>query len=130
MRFIGFGAQADFFHFDLRLRFLGFPFFFGTFINKLAIIDDTADGRVGVGGNFHKIQLGVACDLQCLSGGNNTDIAAIWPDQADFRDADALIDSKFCSADKLSPIAKQLTSPRLVFWRADNTMKARESSTK
>jgi hypothetical protein len=65
-----------------------------------------------------------------LSGGNNTDITAIWPDQADFRDADALIDSKLCSADKLSPIAKQLTSPRLVFWRADNTMKTWESSTK
>jgi hypothetical protein len=65
-----------------------------------------------------------------LSEWNNTDIAAIRPDQADFRDADALIDSKFCSADKLSPNSKQLTSPRLVFWRDDDTMKARESSTK
>jgi len=38
--------------------------------------------------------------LQGLPDGNNADIAAIWTDQADFRDADALIDSKFCSADK------------------------------
>jgi hypothetical protein len=65
-----------------------------------------------------------------LSEGNNPDIAAIWPDQADFRDADALIDTKFCSADKLSPNSKQLTSHRLVFWRADNTMNVGESSTK
>ena len=100
MGFIRFGAQADFLDFDLGLCLLGFAFLLGTLINELAIVDHTADGRVGVGGNFHKVQLGVACNLQCLSGGNNTDIAAIWPDQADFRDADALIDSKFCSADK------------------------------
>ena len=100
MGFIGFRAQADFLDFDLGLCLLGFAFLLGTFVNELAIVDHPADGRVGVGGDFHKIQLGVACDLQGLSEGNNADVASIWPDQADFRDADALIDTKFCSADK------------------------------
>jgi hypothetical protein len=35
-----------------------------------------------------------------LLDGNNTNIAAIGPDQSDLRNADALIYSKFCSADK------------------------------
>lgn len=49
VRFIGLGTQADFLDFDLGLRLFGFAFLFGTFINELAIIDDTADRRSGVG---------------------------------------------------------------------------------
>ena len=100
MRLIGFRTQADFLDLDLGLRPLGFAFLLSTFVNELAIVDHAADGRTGVGGYFHKVQIGVAGDLQGLSGGNDTDVAAVGSDQTDFRGADALIDSKFCSADK------------------------------
>jgi hypothetical protein len=36
-----------------------------------------------------------------LLNGDNSNVAAIGSDQADFRNADALIHSKFCSADML-----------------------------
>ena len=83
------------------MRLFGFAFLLGAFINELAVIDHAADGGSRVRRNLHKLQLGVACDLQSLTNGNNTNVAAIGPDQSDFRDADALIYSKFCSADML-----------------------------
>ncbi len=49
VRFVGLGTQADFLDFDLGLCPFGFAFFLGTLINELAIIDDTADRRIGVG---------------------------------------------------------------------------------
>jgi hypothetical protein len=55
--------------------------------------------------------------LQSLANRYNTDIATIWPDQANFRDADALIYSKFVGADMLLLIIYE-TNPafsRLVF---------------
>ena len=100
MRFIRFWAQADFFYFDLGLGPLRLTVFLCPLIDELSKIHDAADGRSGVGGYFHKVQLGVACNLQGLPDGNNTDISTIWAYQSDLRDADALIDSKFCSADK------------------------------
>ena len=100
VRFIGLGTQADFLDFDLGLRLFGFAFFLGALINELAIIDDTADRWSCVWRYFNQIQFGVACDLQGLAYRYNTDVAAIRPDQADLRDADALIYSKVCSADK------------------------------
>jgi hypothetical protein len=55
--------------------------------------------------------------LQSLANRHNTDIAAIWTNQANFRDADALIYSKFIGADMLLLIVYE-TNPaflRLVF---------------
>ena len=49
VRFIGLGTQADFLDFDLGLRPFGLAFLLGALINELAIIDDTADRRIGVG---------------------------------------------------------------------------------
>jgi hypothetical protein len=39
--------------------------------------------------------------LQSLAGRDNAHITAIWPNQANFRNADALIYSKFIGADML-----------------------------
>ena len=55
------------------------------------------------------------CNLQGLFDGNDSDVSAVWPDQADFRDADALVDSKFVSADKLLLIPID-TNPARVGW--------------
>jgi hypothetical protein len=55
--------------------------------------------------------------LQSLTYRHNTDIAAIWTNQANFRDADTLIYSKFVGADMLLLIINE-TNPaflRLVF---------------
>jgi hypothetical protein len=49
MCFIGLGTQADFLDFDLGLCLFGFAFFLGALINELAIIDDTANRRIGIG---------------------------------------------------------------------------------
>ena len=95
MRFICLRTEADFLDLDLGLCFLGLTFFFGAFINELAVIDYAADRRIGIRRDFDKVQLGVACDLQGLTYGYNSNVPAIRPDQADLRDADALIYSKF-----------------------------------
>ena len=100
MGLICFWTQADFLDFDLGLRFFGLAFFLGALINELAVINHTTNWGRGVWRNLHKIQLGVACNLQGLAYRHNPDIATIWSDQSNFRDADALIYSKFCSADK------------------------------
>jgi hypothetical protein len=55
--------------------------------------------------------------LQSLANRHNADIAAVWTNQANFRDADALIYSKFVGADMLLLIIYE-TNPaflRLVF---------------
>jgi hypothetical protein len=67
--------------------------------------------------------------LQGLLDGDNTDVSAIRPDQTDFVDPNALVDSKFCSADKIL-LFRTVNQPLAGFWRTDNTMKASESSTK
>jgi hypothetical protein len=95
MGFICLWPQADFFDLDLGLGSFRLAVFLGPLINELSKIHDTADGRGGIGGDFHKVQLGVARNLQGLPDGNNTDVSTIWADQSDFRDADALINSKF-----------------------------------
>ena len=101
MGFVGLRAQADFLDLDLGLGFLCLTVLFGAFVDELAVVDHTADGRIGIRRDLDQVQLGVACDLQSLSYGNNANVASIGPDQSDFRDADALINSKFCSADML-----------------------------
>lgn len=93
--FVRLRAQADFLDLDLGLGFLCLAVLFGPFVDKLAVVDHTADGWIGVRRDLDQVQLGVACDLQGLADRYNTDIAAIRPDQADLRDADALINSKF-----------------------------------
>ena len=95
VRFICLRTEADLLDLDLGLCFLGLTFFFGAFINELAVIDYAAHRGIGIRRDFYKVQLGVACDLQGLTYGYNTNVAAIRPDQADLRDADALIYSKF-----------------------------------
>ena len=95
VRFVRLRAQTDFLDLDLGLRFLRLTVLLGPFVDELAVIDHTADRRVGVGGDLHKIQLGVACDLQSLAYRHNADVATIRTDQANLRDADALIYSKF-----------------------------------
>ena len=95
VRFVRLRAQADFLDFDLGLRLFGFAFFLGAFINELAIVYHAADGGSGVWRYFDKIQLGVACNLESLAERHDTDVAAIWSNQTDLRDADALIYSKF-----------------------------------
>jgi hypothetical protein len=93
--FVRLRAQADFLDLNLGLGFLGFAVLFSPFVDELAVVNHTADRRIGVRRDLDQVQLSVACDLQGLADRYDTDVAAIWPDQADFRDADALINSKF-----------------------------------
>jgi hypothetical protein len=48
VRFTGLGSQADFLDFDLGLGLAGLTFLLRPFIDELAIINDTADRRIGV----------------------------------------------------------------------------------
>ncbi|WP_345325153.1 hypothetical protein [Candidatus Villigracilis proximus] len=54
-----------------------------------------------LGRNLHKIHIGIAGNLQSLANRHDAHITTIWADQANFRDADALIYSKFVGADML-----------------------------
>jgi hypothetical protein len=86
-------------------------------IPELAKIHYTTNRRYSSGRNFHEIHVGIAGNLQSLTYRHNTDIAAIWTNQANFRDADTLIYSKFVGADMLLLIINE-TNPaflRLVF---------------
>ena len=78
-----------------------FAFFLRFFVNEFPKIHYTTNRRGGPGGNLYKVHLGIAGNLQCLADRYNTDITAIWADQANLRDADALIYSKFVGADML-----------------------------
>ena len=94
MSLVRFGPQPDFFDFDLGLGPFGLTILLRPLINELSKVHHTADGRIGIRRNLHKVQLGIAGNLQGLADRHNTNVAAIRPDQSDFRNPDALIYSK------------------------------------
>ena len=132
MSSVCFWTQADFLDFDLCLGFPGFAFLLCFFVDELAKVHDTTNRGGGTGGDLYKIHLGITGNLQGLTNRHDTDIATIWPDQANFRDADALIYTKFVGADMLL-LFNYETNPAICGWffsGANDTMKAYDSSIK
>jgi hypothetical protein len=49
------GADANLFDLDDLLALFRFAFLFRPFVLVLAIVQNTADGRIGVGGNLYEV---------------------------------------------------------------------------
>ena len=84
---------------------------------NLTEIHHATNRRGCTGRNLHKIQLGVTGNLQRLTNRHHADVPTVGSDKANFRDADALIHSKFISADMLLLLVYEQIQPclRLVF---------------
>jgi len=123
--------QPDFLHLNFGLSFLCLAFFLCSFIDELSKIHHTANGRVSVGRDLDQVEFGVAGKFQGFLDGHYTDVVPVGTNQADFRNTDAFIYSKFVGADMLLLLTIQQTASLwLAFSRTDDTMNVGESSTK
>jgi hypothetical protein len=52
----GLWAQTDFFDLNFGLRFSRFAFLLFFFVEELAVVDDFANGRVGIRSDLYQIQ--------------------------------------------------------------------------
>jgi len=100
VRVVGLGAQADFLDFDLGLLLASLAFLLRSLVEELPKVHRTADGRGGVGGNLHQVEFRLAGDLQGLLDWHDANVLSIGADQANLRNPDGLIYSKFICADK------------------------------
>ena len=71
---------------------LGFMGLFLQRIEKLAVVQDAADRRLGFGRNLDQVQLLFPGDLQGLGDGEDADLVLFFVDQADFLGRDLLVD--------------------------------------
>ena len=89
----GLGAHADLFDLDFLLRLLGLFFFLCPLVNKLAVIDDTANRRLGVWSHFYQIEISLIGFCHGFFYRYDTDIFTAGINQADFFGSDTFIDS-------------------------------------
>ena len=68
---VGLRSETDFLHLDLHL--LGLHFFLALLllVEELGVVDETANGRIGVGRDLHEIDPLLAGHIQCIAGRNN-----------------------------------------------------------
>jgi hypothetical protein len=59
----------------------------------LAVVEDLAHGRIGVGRNLDEIEPGLLGALERLADGDDADLAAVGVDQADLVGTDLFIDA-------------------------------------
>jgi len=71
---------------------LGFLFFFGLFVAELAVIDHPADGGVGIGRNFDKVNAACAGEIESISEGKDTQLFAIHANDSDLAGTDFPVD--------------------------------------
>ncbi len=101
----GFRAQTNLFDLDFGLGLTGFAFLFLFLVKELAVIDDLANGRVGVGGDFYQVQASGVGALLCFGNGNDANVFPIFIYKAYALCADAFIYTMFCSiTNLLSPL--------------------------
>jgi hypothetical protein len=63
------------------------------FVEELAVVLNTADGRDGGGRNFHEVEAALASDLEGLKGRKDAELLAFFVDYADFARANAIVDA-------------------------------------
>ena len=76
----------------------GFLLALGLLEPVLAIVDDAAHRRSGLGRNLHQIQILFQSDLVGVPGGHNAQLAAIGIDHSYFLVADFFIDRQILNA--------------------------------
>jgi hypothetical protein len=77
------GGELDFLHAVGVLMFFGLLLSFGDFVAVLAEIDQTADGRGGVGGNLDQVDLMGPCEVDGFAERQHADLLAIDADHPD-----------------------------------------------
>src|SRR5215208_4741038 len=65
----------------------------GLLVLVLRVVQDTADGRLGLGGDFHQVQLAALGVPEGLSRLHDPDLLAVLVDEAHLGDADAFVDA-------------------------------------
>src|SRR4029077_4801703 len=86
-------AQLDLFDLDDLLLFTGFVLFLLFFILELAVIEDLADRRIGIGPHLDKVETGIGRHLDRLIAPDNSDHLAVFVDEAHARHADLVVDA-------------------------------------
>ena len=69
-------------------------------VKVLTVIDNAAYGRVGRGGDFHKVKTLASRDFQSLIGRHDSQLPALFIDHPDFTGTDSLIDSNKSVGDR------------------------------
>lgn len=86
-------GELDFLDGNRLLPLAGSTFTLLLLVKKLAVILDAADRRNCVRGDFYQIQSAFAGNLQGFKGCKNTELLALFVNDADFAGANALIDT-------------------------------------
>ena len=68
------GAQADFLDLYFGLGFARLALFLFLFVKEFAEIHDAADGRCGVGGDLHQVELRLLGHSQGFTSGDHTHV--------------------------------------------------------
>jgi len=61
---------------------------------ELAVVEDLADGRVGVRRNLDEVEIELAGDVECLGQRLDAELRAVWSDESDFAGSDAVVDPR------------------------------------
>ena len=87
-------AHLDLFDLDDLLTLAGLGGFLLLLVLEFAIVEDLADGRLGVGRNLHEIEPGLLGTLHGVETAHNADILIGFVDQTDVSSPDRLIDPR------------------------------------
>jgi hypothetical protein len=71
-----------------------FAFFFGLLVFELAVVQDAADRRDGVGRYLDQVQPRVARSFERLEQRYDAGLAAIFVNEPDLSDTDAVVDTE------------------------------------
>jgi hypothetical protein len=88
---IGLGAEPDLLHLDLHLLGLHFLLALLLLVEELGVVDETANGRIGIGRNLYEIDPLLSGHVQCIASWNNG--ASIVTHYADFTHTYLFVDT-------------------------------------
>jgi hypothetical protein len=87
-------TETDLLDLDLGLRFAGLAFLLGLLVQELPVVEDAADGRIDIRGNLNQVEGGLLGQRQGFPQGNDTQVLAIGPDEANLTGADLFVDAE------------------------------------
>ena len=85
-------AELDLPHVDLLLVLLGLLGLLRLLVLVLRVVEDAADGRLGLGRDLDEVELLALRDAQRLVGVHDAELAAGFIDQTHLRDTDPVVD--------------------------------------
>jgi hypothetical protein len=89
--------------FEHRVGLIASSFFrlLSCFIFELAVVHDLCHWWLRVGGNFYQVKVSFGSESKCDLNRDNANLLTAWTNQADLRDADALIRAGIADAELL-----------------------------